>query len=55
MLSPADLTDRHAVLPEISTEGYTTSSEDINKLVKIARDLMLENLEELGSSRSEKR
>ena len=40
-----------SVLPEISTKGYTTSSEDIAKLVQLTRDTMLENIVEMGKLR----
>ncbi|SCZ88819.1 BZ3500_MvSof-1268-A1-R1_Chr2-1g04657 [Microbotryum saponariae] len=41
------------VLPPISTEGITSSSEDINALVEKTRNAMLEAIEDLGRRRAE--
>ncbi|KAI5481929.1 1-acylglycerol-3-phosphate acyltransferase [Pseudohyphozyma bogoriensis] len=41
------------VLPPISTEGITSSSEDINALVDKTRNIMLEALQELTKRRDE--
>ncbi|SCV71831.1 BQ2448_4525 [Microbotryum intermedium] len=40
-------------LPPISTEGITSSSEDINALVEKTRNAMLEAIEDLGRRRAE--
>jgi hypothetical protein len=43
----------YPVLPPISTEGLTSSSEDINGLVEKTRNAMLECIEDLGRRRKE--
>lgn len=49
--APPHRLSRHAVLPPISTEGVTSSHEDIQTLTDKTRDAMLAAIEDLGRKR----